>query len=539
MQNVLIFGHKKPDTDSVTSAIALASLKNNLGIKAEPYVLGNINNETKFVLDYFKIKEPKYLNDVKLQIKDLNYEKKLTAPNNISIYKCYKYMNSENISTLPIVDNKKKFTGAVSMKEVAKYLVDNDGDKLTTSYNNILETLEGREILKFDEEILGNIIFAAFKSTTFIETIKLDHDTILVVGDRHSIIEYAVMKGIKLLIVTGNGNIKPEHIELAKKNKVNIIKTPYFSYKTTRLLPLTNYISSVVNENIITVNENDYVDDFITTMNKTKRSNYPVLNRKNECLGLIKYSNINELSRKQVILVDHNETEQSVDGLNEADIIEIIDHHKIGSASTSYPINFRNMPVGSTNTIIYKMYMENHIPIKEDIAGLMLSGIISDTLLFKSPTTTFDDINAVENLAKIAKLNYAEYATKMFEAGSSIAGKSVEEIIFGDFKNFNIENKKIGVSQISTTNAKEILNNIDEYEKTIDNIASINDYYVLALFVTDIINEGSYVIYSNNAKEILKESFNIDEIKQGYYLDNIVSRKKQIIPNIMDYIEKK
>ena len=539
MQNILIFGHKKPDTDSVTSAIALANLKNNLGIKAEPFVLGNINNETKFVLDYFKIKEPKYLNDVKLQIKDLNYEKKLTAPDTTSIYKCYQYMNEENISTLPIIDNKKKFMGAVSMKEVAKYLVDNEQDKLTTSYDNITDTLEGREILKFDDEILGNIIFAAFKSTTFIETIKLDQNTILVVGDRHSIIEYAVTKGIKLLIITGNGNIKPEHIEIAKKNKVNIIKTPYFSYKTTRLLPLTNYISSVINKNVITVNENDYVDDFITTMNKTKRSNYPVLNRKNECLGLIKYSNIHEMSRKQVILVDHNENEQSVDGLNEADIIEIIDHHKIGSASTSYPINFRNMPVGSTNTIIYKLYMENNVPIKEDIAGLMLSGIISDTLLFKSPTTTFDDINAVENLSKIANINYAEYATHMFEAGSSIAGKSVEEVIFGDFKNFNIDNKKIGVSQVSTTNAKEILNNLDEYEKTIDNIAKINEYHVLALFVTDIINEGSYIIYSNNAKEILKESFNIEEIKQGYYLDNIVSRKKQIIPNIMEYLEKK
>ena len=539
MRTTMIFGHKKPDTDAVTSAIALAALKNDLGIKAEPYVLGHINNETKFVLNYFKFKEPKYLNDVKLQIKDLNYEKHVIADETISIYDAYEFMNNEIISTLPIQNNKKKFTGAVSMKEIARYLVDSNQETLDTSYDNIVKCIKGENVLKFDEEIKGNILFAAFKSTTFIDTIKLDHNTVLVVGDRHSIIEFAVNKGIKLLIITGNGQIKPEHLEIAKQNHVNIIRTPNFSYKTTRLLPLTNYVSTVVNHTIITVNEHDYVDDFIKIMNKSKRSNYPVLNKKGECLGLIKYSNINEMSKKQVILVDHNEIEQSVDGIEEADIVEIIDHHKIGSASTSHPINFRNMPVGSTNTIVYKMYLENNIPIRKDIAGIMLSGIISDTLLFKSPTTTFDDIDAVKNLALMADINYEEYATKMFEAGSSLKGKTVEEVIFGDFKNFNIDNKKIGISQVLTTNAKEVLENIDEYSKSITNLATINEYNVLALFVTDIIKEGSYIIYSTNSKEILEESFTIDNLTQGYYVEDIVSRKKQIIPNIMGYLEKK
>ena len=522
MQHIYIFGHKRPDTDAVTSAIALTELKKSLGIKAEPYVLGNINNETRFVLNYFNIKEPKYLNDVKLQIKDLNYEKNISKLDNSSIYECYQYISDAGISTLPIVDNKKKFLGAVSMKEIANYLVDSEQNNLNTSYD-IINTLKGEEILRFDEEIKGNIIFATFKSTTFIETIKLDKDTILVLGDRHSIIEYAVLRGVKLIIITGNSNIKPEHIEIAKKNNVNIIRTPFWSYKTTRLLPLTNYVSQVLNKHIITVNDFDYVDDFINILNKTKRSNYPVLNRNKECLGIIKYANINETRKKQVILVDHNEYEQSVDGLNEADIIEVIDHHKIGTASTSYPINFRNMPVGSTNTIIYKMYKENNIEIKKHIAGLMIAGIISDTLLFKSPTTTFDDMNAVENLAK--------FANKMFEAGSSVEGKSIEEIIFGDFKNFNIDNKKIGISQLLTTNAKEIINNLNEYTDSINNLAKINDYDVLALFVTDIINEGSYVIYSTNSTDILENSFNLNNLKEGIYLDNIVSRKKQIIPN--------
>lgn len=538
MRKVHIFGHKKPDTDAVTSAIALADLKNKLGINAIPYVLGNINNETKFVLEYFKISEPKYLNDVKLQIKDLNYEKNIIAPETISIYKCYNYMNKENISTLPIVDDKKIFLGAISMKEIAKYLMDDKQEKLNTSYKNIIDVLNAEEVLKFDDEIKGKIIFPSFRSTTFIENVTLDNNSILIVGDRHSIIEYAVNKGVKLIIINNNSEIKPEHLEIAKKNKVNIIKTSLVAYQASKLVPLTNYISVVINKNIITVNDSDYVDDFLTLVNATKRSNYPVLNKYNECLGIIRYSNVNERRKKQVILVDHNEYEQSVDGLDEADIIEIIDHHKIGSAATSIPINFRNMPVGSTNTIIYKMYRENNIEIDPEIAGIMLAGIISDTLLFKSPTTTFDDINTVEKLADIAKIDYKDFATKMFEHGSSIEGKTVEEIIFGDFKNFNIENKKIGVSQFFTTNANSILNNIDEYTNAINNLAKSNEYHVLALFITDIIKEGSYVIFNDGAKELIKESFGLQELKQGDYIENILSRKKQIIPNIMEHMEK-
>ncbi len=539
MRKVLIFGHKKPDTDAVTSAIALAELKNELGINAIPYVLGNINNETKFVLDYFHIDEPKYLNDVKLQIKDLNYEKNTIAENNVSIFKCYNYMNNEIISTLPIVDSNKKFLGAVSMKEIAKYLINYNENKIKTSYKNILETLNGEEILKFDDTITGDIIFESYRSTTFIENVILNNNSILIIGDRHSIIERAINKKIKLIIITGNGEIKEEHLKLANDNKVNIIKTPLSALKASRLLPLTNYVDTVLNTQVITVNESDYVDDFVKLLNDTKRSNYPVLNKYGECLGIIKYSNIHETHKKQVILVDHNEFEQSVDGLDEADIIEIIDHHKIGSASTSYPINFRNMPVGSTNTIILKMYQENKIEIKPKIAGIMLAGIISDTLMFKSPTTTFDDIKAVETLAEIANIDYKDFANKMFDSGSSIDGLTPEEIIFGDFKNFTVENKKIGVSQVFTTNADKIIKNINEYTNTINNLAKINDYEVLALFITDIIKEGSYIIYSEHSKDIIMQSFSLNEIKQGEYLENILSRKKQIIPNIVEYMEKK
>ena len=539
MKEILIFGHKKPDTDAVTSAITLSHLKNRLGFNTKPCILGDINNETKFVLDYFGIKEPKYLNDVKLQVKDLNFEKNVAMSITNSIYNGYTYMSENEISSLPIVDKNNKFIGAVSMKEIVKYLVDSNMMSLHTSFDNLIDVLNGEEVLKFDNDISGDIVFASIKSTTFIENIKLDNNTILILGDRHSIIEYAVASGVKLIIITGNGNIKEEHLELAKINHVNIIKTSYLTYKTSKLIPLTNYIDAVLNKNIITVSDKEYVNEFAVIANKTKRSNYPVINRKGECLGILRLSNIHDKNKKQVILVDHNEKEQSVDGLEEAEIVEIVDHHKIGANTTSIPINFRNMTVGSTNTIIYKMYKENNVEIPKDMASLMLAGIISDTLLFKSPTTTYDDKIAVFNLAEIAHINYVEFAKKMFEAGSSLVGKTMEEIIFGDFKNFNVDNKKIGISQLSTTNATEIINNLDDYVNTIEKISKTNDYDILAFFVTDIIKEGSYILYSLNSKEILELSFEINNLSQGQYLPEIISRKKQIIPKIVDILEKK
>ena len=525
MRSVLIFGHKKPDTDAVTSSIALAELKRSLGINAIPYVLGNINNETKFVLNYFHIREPKYLNDVKLQIKDLNYEKNSMSNHHSSIFKCYNYLCNEPISILPIVDKNKKFIGAISMKDITKYLINYDG-KIKTSYKNIIETINGREILKYDELIEG-----------IVDTENINNNSIIITNN-DEIIKKACISCAKL-IITKRDDIDNEIIELASINKVNIIKCFLSITRIKRLLALSNYVSSITTNQVITINEYDYVDDFITLLNETKLSNYPVLNKYNECLGIIKYSNINETHKKQVILVDHNEFDQSVDGLNEADIVEIIDHHKIGSASTSYPINFRNMPVGSTNTIIWKIYQENNVDIKPEIAGIMLAGIISDTLMFKSPTTTFEDIKAVERLSEIANIDYKEFANKMFEEGNSIEGLTPEEVIFGDFKNFNIDNKKIGISQVFTTGADKIIEEIEEYTNTLNKLAKINEYHILALFITDIIREGSYIIYNDSAKDILMQCFNTSDLKQGYYLDNILSRKKQIIPNIVEYIEKK
>ncbi len=540
MEKIYVLGHKKPDTDSIAAAISLSNLKNELGIPAEPRTLGNLNNETKFALDYFNETEPKYLNDVKLQVKDIKYIKNYFLNSNQSIYDGYNYMNQFNIGNLPLISEDGTFTGLISMKDIAKYQMKEELNHLNASYDNILKVLNGESILKFDDNFDIKILAAAYRSTRFIETVNIDEKMGLIVGDRHSIIEYAVNNKAKLIVLTGNSEIKDIHLDIAKKNKVNIIRTNYDSFTTSRKIWLSNYLNTIIeNQNIICFNEEDTVDDVMDKTKRFKYSNYPIINKDNKCLGLMRISDINDATRKKVILVDHNEAIQSVDGLEEAEIVEIIDHHKIGTLGTSLPINFRNMPLGSSNTIIYLLYKENQIEIPKNIAGLMLSGIISDTLLFRSPTTTDIDKKAANELATIAEVDLEKYGMELLKAGSSLKGKSKEDILFMDFKNFTIEDKKVGIGQITTFDISEIENEKEEYVALINQMAENNDYYALALFATDIIKNGSYIYYNEQAKEVFANSFDINELKEGSYIDGCVSRKKQFIPSIINTIEKK
>lgn len=538
MEKVYVIGHKKPDTDSVTAAINLSYLRNKMGYNTVPMILGEINNETKFVLNYFKVKKPKYLNDVRLQIKDLNYNKNNFLNKSTSVYDSFAYMNSQLISNIPIIDDDFSFLGSVSMKDIAKDMICGNNEYLDASFENILNTIDGKELLRFDENIKGKILVASYRSTTFIQNVKITPETILIVGDRHSIIEYAVNSGAKLIILTGSSRIHDEHLEIAKKNKVNVIKTDLNTFNSAKLISLSKNINELVkNDEVICFNETDDVNDFIAIANKMKYSNFPVVDKDNKCKGIVKLAHTADKNKKKVILVDHNEYEQSVDGLDEAEIVEIIDHHKIGTIGTSAPINFRNMPVGSTNTILFMLFKENNIEIPKHIAGLMMSGVISDTLLFASPTTTEIDKMVVEELSKIIGIDYREYAMEMFKAGSTLEGKTEEEIFYTDFKNFSIEGRKVGVSQISTVSADSILNNAEKYIKLINDLAKNSEYDIVALFVTDILKNGSYIFYNDNSCDILDECFGHDLV-QGKYLDGIVSRKKQVIPAIMERLEK-
>lgn len=539
MEKIYVFGHRKPDTDSVGGAISLSYLKKQLGINAIPVILSNINSETKYALNYFNLEEPMFLNDVKLKIKDLNYSKNFFINKNKSLLEAYNLMVSKKSSKIPVVNDNNEFIGVLGMKDIAKYLINYTNTSLDTTYNNILNTLEGESICLFDENIVGNVIVASYKSTTFIDNVNLDNNSILIVGDRHSIIEYAVNSNIKLLIISGGVDIKKEHLKIAKKNKINVMKTKLSAIQTARMIELSNKINSTsINTNILCVNEFDNVTDFIDMANRTKFSYYPVVNKNNKCLGTVTLADTFEKKRKKVILVDHNSYTQSIEGIEEAEILEIIDHHNIGTIGTNSPINFRNMPVGSSNTIIYQMYKEKNIKIPRQIAGIMASGILSDTLILKSPTTTELDKKALIELSKIAKIDYNKYGLELLKAGASVKGKTKEELLYQDFKIYPVGDKKIGIGQISTTDPSVFLEERLQYEKLLSSIADNNEYVCLTFFVNDILNDGSYIFFNKNSKEQLQNAFNVKKIEQGTFLKKVVSRKLQIVPVIMEQYKK-
>lgn len=538
MRKTFIFGHKKPDTDSVMSAIGLSYLKNRLGENTTPKVLGDINKETQFALDYFNLKAPEYLNDVKLQLKDIDYHKNFLIKESDSIYNGYQKMLEGGLTGLPVVNDKGFFTGLITIKDLSHMIVNENAEDLYTSYNNLLHVLKGEEILKFDDEIIGRILVAAYRSTTFLQNVSLKKDMILIVGDRHSIIEYAVTSGVKLIILSGDSEIKDTHIEIAKQNGVNIIRTPYTTYHITRLVSLTNYIKTMVRSYNPTKFENtEFVANVVDINNRLKHTNYPIVDRKNKCLGLLKITDLSEKHPKKVILVDHNEKLQSVEGLEEAEILEIIDHHNLGSITTNSPINFRNMAVGSTCTIVYTLFKERKVEIPREIAGALLSGILSDTLILKSPTATLKDIEAVHELASIAMVDYKKYGMSLLKAGTSLVGMSKEDVLYNDFKIYTVAEKNFAIGQFFTMNFDEIEKDITEYIHVLDEVAEANNYNLVALFVTDIIKNGSYVIFNTKGKDIIELAYSVNNIPQGHFISGCVSRKKHVVPMIMPIFE--
>lgn len=534
-----IFGHKNPDTDSICASISLSYLKNKLGFNTVASTLGNLNPETKYALNYFNVKEPYHLNDVKLQLKDVAYHKGCFIDKNVPIKDAFDYMNKYSLTGIPVVENKNKYYGYVSLKEVAREIITGDFHKINTSYGNLISVLKGTPVLKFDKEISGNVLAATYAKATFIERVTLDNSYILIIGDRAAILDYAIESKVKLIIVIAGIELPQEIIQRAKKNKVNIISTPLSSYEVGKLISFSNYIKDIMRkEESVTFNELDYLSDFIEQSKKLKHTNYPILNSKNECKGLLTLTDTNDVDKKQVILVDHNNSSQSVDGLEEAEILEVIDHHNIGDINTKKPINFRNAGVGSVNTIIYDLYKENNIKIPKEIAGLMASAIISDTLLLTSPTTTIRDTDALINLSKIAKIKYKKYGIELLKQGMTIKGLTNEDILHKDFKTYKVNEKIIGIGQILTADFESMNKKINSLVNYLDEVSHNENIRVVTLFVTDIFENVSYCLYNRDAENIIKNSFDLKEIYEGVPLKDIVSRKIQIAPYIMDAIEK-
>ncbi|MGM9878089.1 MAG: putative manganese-dependent inorganic diphosphatase [Bacilli bacterium] len=534
-----VFGHKNPDTDSVCGAIAMSYLKNKLGMNTTPAVLGNINLETKYALDYFGFKHIYHLGDVRLQIKDVNYHRNCYIDKNLSIKDAFDYMNKYSLTGIPVVENKNKYFGYVSLKEIAREIINGDYHKIETSYGNLLNILKGEKVLKYDKEIVGNVIAATYAHDTFLEKVVLNENNILVIGDRKAILDYAITSKVKLIILIANSEIAPHLLAKAKQNKVNIIRTSLTSYDVNKLIFMANYIKNIIRkEESHTFKEVDYLSDFYEKSKTLKHNNYPILNNKNECKGLLTLTDTNNIEKKQVILVDHNNYSQSVDGLDEAEILEVIDHHNIGNIVTKKPINFRNSRTGSVSTIIFDMYNENGVEIPKEIAGLMASAIISDTLLLSSPTTTIRDSDALITLSNIAGIDYKEYGREMLKHGMSIKGMTYEQILNKDFKNYRINDEMIGIGQILITDFSSIKKKIPEIVEFLDEKSHKEGYKVLTLFVTNFFDNISYCIYNSSAEDIIKASFNLKDVYQGIEMKGIISRKIQILPNIMDTLDR-
>ena len=540
MQTTYIFGHKVPDTDTVCASIALSYLKNKQGMKCEPRVLGSINKETKFVLDYFGFKEPEFLNDVKVQIRNMHYNKDAMVEEHESIYHAYKTIMEMGVTGLPLVNKSKKLTGYINVKEISKYLIDGDITYLKTSYSNILSSLGAIEVLRFDEELEGHILAAAYKSETFLSRVELKPNDVLIVGDRYKIQEYAVKSGIKLLLLVNNVSLPSELIEIAREKRVNVITIPMGTFKAANMIKLCNYVKLVnITGEPVTFSTSDYRNDFLDVSSKLGHTNYPIVNKKGVCQGMLKLVDANNFERKRVIMVDHNQPSQSVDGIEEAEILEVIDHHNLGTLGTNIPISFRSMPVGCTCTIIYRLFREAHEEIPANIAGIMLASILSDTLLFKSPTTTPLDIEIGEKLATIAGLDIDEFGKKMFKAASSVDGLSVDEIIHYDMKTFNFDNSTLAIGQVVTMDFEEIHKRCNEIINGLNKMCEFGNYKVALLFITDIINNGSYMFYNEKSKELLSEAYGIENVSQGIYLNGIVSRKKQMLPPLLELNERR
>ncbi|MBR4619095.1 MAG: putative manganese-dependent inorganic diphosphatase [Bacilli bacterium] len=536
-KKTFVFGHKKPDTDAITASITLSYLKNQLGDDTEPRALGSLNKETKYALKYFNVQEPKYLNDVKLQLKDINYHRDFILNEKETIYDGYQYMIREGLTGVPIVKDDNSFVGLLTIKDLSKSLLNAHDNDIHTSYENIIKVLDGEEVIKCDEEIKGKLLVSAYSTETFKEKVELDKEIILIVGDRQDILEYSIKEGVLLIVVAGNGNINDNLIDIARKNKVNIIKSPFDSYHISKLISLSSYLKTMVcSYNPTKFEDTDYVDTVLDVNNKLRHTNYPVVDKDNKCLGLLRITDLNDKSPKKVILVDHSEKLQSADGIEQAKVVEIVDHHNIGSITTDAPINYRNMAVGSSNTVIYTLYEERNVEIPKDIAGMMLSGILSDTLILKSPTTTDKDREAVEELSKIAQVNYQEYGLEMLKAGTSLEGMSIEDVLYNDYKLYTVGDKTFAVGQFFTMNFEDINKDIDKYIKVMNDAAESNNYSLVVLYVTDIIKNGSYIIFNDKGQDIINQTYD-KEIHVGDFIDKCVSRKKNVIPLIMDAFE--
>ncbi len=543
-QTVYVTGHKNPDTDSICAALSYAHLLNHIQkYQALPIRLGNISPETKFILDYFKLKAPKLVTNVKPRVKDLDVERvPLFSPHD-SLKKAWKILNEHNLKTAIVTDSMQHLIGVVSSSTVVEGYMNNwDSNVLAesrTTIDNILDVLNGKAIEVEDVRriVQGDLKIIAMEGETMLSHIK-ENDVVIIGGGRFDVYIDLIKRGVGVMVFTGDFEPSEEIVLLARKHRVALISSPYDTYHVARYIIQSIPLGYMMKKDqLVYVTSEDLIEDVKKTMASNRFRSYPVLERNtNRVLGMIsRYHVVNDV-RKKVIQVDHNERSQSVDGIEEADILEIIDHHRIADIQTSNPVYFRNEPVGSTSTIVAKMYFEHCVEPPKAIAGILCAAILSDTLLFKSPTCTKVDKEIALHLADIAGIDVYDFAHQMFMAGTSLKGRSVENIFNTDFKTFMIDNNKVGISQLNTMDIEGFIPIKEEMETYMSEMVKTNRYDLLVLLLTDVIQGGSFVVYKGKQNATIQEGFEVIESNGLQYLPGVVSRKKQMLPGVIHVI---
>ncbi|GAB6150867.1 MULTISPECIES: putative manganese-dependent inorganic diphosphatase [Clostridium] len=540
---IYITGHRNPDTDSICSALAYAEFKNkSANVKAKPIRLGEVSRETQFALDYFKVQKPELVKTLRPLVKDLEMDKVPPLTPETSLKTAWFDMKKYKVKTIPVVDNDNKFLGIVSLSNLTSAYMDIwDNYILTkskTPLKNVIDALSARTLYENkDLEFCGGKIIVAAMNPESMKKIMETGD-VVICGDREDTQMSIIENKASLMIVAGNHEVSKKVLDFAEANKCTVISTPFDSFTASRMIVQSIPIRYVMSkEELICFRDTDHVEDVREAMAKTRFRSYPILDSNNKVLGMISRFHLISRVNKKVILVDHNESAQSVDGLETAEVTEIIDHHRIADIQTSNPIYFRNQPVGCTGTIIGSIFFENGLTPSKETAGLLCSAIISDTLLFKSPTSTPVDKAMVEKLAKIAEIDVEEYAKEMFKAGTSLVGRTVEEIFNTDFKTFSLLNHKVGVAQVSTMDIEGFKPMKEEMLNYMEKNCEENNYDLLVLLLTDIIQDGSEVMAVGNRADYIERAFNVTLKDNSAYVPGLLSRKKQVIPPITKAIE--
>ncbi len=544
-RKTIVIGHKNPDTDSICSAICYANLKRKLtGEEYQPGRAGHVNEETQFVLHYFEVEAPELVENVKTQVRDIDIRKTKGVKKNLSLKKAWNLMQEANVVTIPTVTEDGMLEGLITVGDIAKsYMNVYDSSilsKANTQYENIVETLEGAMVVGAKSEYFnhGKVLIAAANPDMM--EYYISKGDLVILGNRYESQLCAIEMEAACIIVCEGAAVSMTIKKLAQERGCTVMTTPYDTYTAARLvnqsIPISYFMTT---EGLISFEEDDYIDEIKDVMASKRHRDFPILDKDGKYMGMISRRNLLGAKGKRLILVDHNEKTQAVEGMESAEILEIIDHHRLGTVETIAPVFFRNQPVGCTATIVYQMYMENNVEVEPKIAGLLCSAIISDTLLFRSPTCTESDKKAALALADIAGIQVEKYASSMFAAGSNLKGKTDGEIFYQDFKKFTLGKVSFGVGQISSLNANELEELKDRMPSYMKKARKEHGVDMMFFMLTNILTESTVLLCEGQgAKQLVVGAFRAEE-EEGTAEDHIVSlpgvvsRKKQLIPGIM------